>query len=262
MITDSFDDRSPAKINVKKNENAVPVDAVIFTFSEKIEKHVVSRYDCEKVGEYLMASGPNSVYLLRYHGKRFGFFRTWVGAPACVAPIEELFTVLDTKKIIHFGGAGCLNKDIARGKVMIPTEAYRDEGTSYHYAPASDWIRIRNHGIVKAFMAQNGIPYAEGKTWTTDAFYRETLNNFEKHKADGCISVEMEGSAVQAVCDFRGLEVYMFFTSGDLLDAPEWTDRRKEGQIEHTQHDPGHFDIALALAEYVADLQGRNIRGE
>ncbi len=253
MITDSYDDRSPAKINVKKNENAIHVDAVISTFSQEIEKHVITCYDCEKVGEYLMACGSTSVYVLKYHGKKFGFYRTWVGAPACIAPIEECSTVLDTDKIIHFGGAGCLNREIARGKVMIPTEAYRDEGTSYHYAPASDYIRIKNHPVVRDFMEKNHIPYVLGKTWTTDAFYRETVTNFEKHRADGCISVEMEGSAVQAVCDFRGLEVYMFFTSGDLLDAPEWTDRREKGQIEHTQHDPGHFDIALALAEYVVN---------
>ena len=62
-------------------------------------------------------------------------------------------------------------------------------------------------------------------------------------------------------CGFRSdgqekaIMLYMFFTSGDLLDAPEWTDRKEKGQIEHTQHDPGHFDIALALAEYVTDLQ-------
>ena len=254
MITDSFDSRSPAKINVKRNENAVRADAAIFTFSQDIERYVIANHDCEKVGEFLLASGPTSVYLLRHHGKRFGFYRTWVGAPACVAPIEELSTVLDTDKIIHFGGAGCLNKDIARGKVMIPTEAYRDEGTSYHYAPASDYIPIKNWQTVRAFMKENRIPYALGKTWTTDAFYRETVNNFEKHKADGCISVEMEGSAVQAVCDFRGLEVYMFFTGGDLLDAPEWTNRKEEGQVKHTQHDPGHFEIALALAEYVVSL--------
>ena len=251
MITESFDNRSPAKINVIKNGNAVKADAAIFTFSCEIEKHVIANYDCEKVGEFLMACGSTDVYLLKYQGKRFGFYRTWVGAPACIAPIEEMSTVLDTDKIIHFGGAGCLNKEIARGKVMIPTEAYRDEGTSYHYAPASDYIRIKNHDTVRAFMEENRIPYVMGKTWTTDAFYRETVSNFEKHKADGCISVEMEGSAVQAVCDFRGIEAYMFFTGGDLLDAPEWTNRKEEGQIEHTQHDPGHFSIALALAEYV-----------
>ena len=253
MITDSFDDRSPAKINVKKNGNAVRVDAAIYTFSHEIEKYVTENYDCSKVGEYKMASGSHSVYVFHYNGKKYGFFKTWVGAPVCIAPIEELTTVLETDKFIHFGGAGCLNKEIARGKVMIPTEAYRDEGTSYHYAPASDYIRIKNWKTVRDFMEENKIPYVLGRTWTTDAFYRETVNNFEKHKADGCISVEMEGSAVQAVCDFRGYEVYMFFTGGDLLDAPEWTDRRVKGQIRHTQHDPGHFDIALALAEYAVD---------
>ena len=179
MITDSYDDQSPAKINVKKNENAIHVDAVIYTFSQAIEKYVISHYDCQKIGEYAMACGATSVYMLRYHGKKFGFFRTWVGAPACIVPIEELSTVLDTDKIIHYGGAGCLNKEIARGKVMIPTEAYRDEGTSYHYAPASDYIRIKNHDVIKAFMEENKIPYVMGGTWTTDTFYRETVNTLK-----------------------------------------------------------------------------------
>ncbi len=254
MITEAFDNTSSAKINVRKNENAVRVDAAIFTFSRVIEQYVAENYPCEKVGELLMAHGSSPVYCLEHRGRRFGFFRTWVGAPACVGTVEELPTVLDTKKIVYFGGAGCLDREIARGKVMVPTAAYRDEGTSYHYAPASDYIEIKNAETVAAFMRENAIPFVMGKTWTTDAFYRETLRNFEKRKAEGCISVEMEGSAVQAVCDFRGLEVYMFFTGGDLLDAPEWTDRREKGQIKHTQHDAGHFEIALALAGYAAEL--------
>ena len=42
-------------------------------------------------------------------------------------------------------------------------------------------------------MKENEIPYVKGKTWTTDSFYRETINNFKKHKEDGCISVEISG---------------------------------------------------------------------
>lgn len=254
MITDSFDDKSPAKINVQRNESAVKVDAMIFTFSHIIERYVTENYACKKVGEIRMAHGMTPVYCIEHHGRKYGFFRTWVGAPACVGALEEVLAILSTDKVVHFGGAGCLNKEIARGKVMIPTEAYRDEGTSYHYAPASDYINIKNAQIVASCMKENKIPFVLGKTWTTDAFYRETCNNFEKHKADGSISVEMEGSAVQAVCNFRNLEVYMFFTSGDLLDAPEWTDRRKNNQIKDTQHDSGHFDIAVTLAEYVTNL--------
>ena len=144
-----------------------------------------------------------------------------IGAPACVGTVEDSFAVIKTKRYIVFGGAGCLDKEIAHGKVMVPTDAYRDEGTSYHYAPASDYIEVKNSAIVARFMEDNGIPCIMGKTWTTDAFYRETLDNFKKRKADGCISVEMECAALQAMCDFRDLEFYTFFTSGDLLDAPE-----------------------------------------
>lgn len=96
-------------------------------------------------------------------------------------------------------------RDRAR-KVMVSTAAYREEGTSYHYAPASDYIAVKNAGIVARFMKENGIPYVGGKTWTTDSFYRETVNNFKK---------------------------------------------RKEGESKGTQHDAGHFDIALELARYV-----------
>ena len=138
MITDSYDEKSPAKINVEANENAVRADAVILTFSHLIEAYVLQNYDCEKLGELNMAQGSTSLYSFRHGGKTFGFGRTWVGAPAAVGVVEELPWLLNTKKIIQFGGAGCLDREIARGKIMVPTEAYRDEGTSYHYAPPSD----------------------------------------------------------------------------------------------------------------------------
>ena len=51
------------------------------------------------------------------------------------------------------------------------------------------------------------------------------------------------------------LQTWEDVNGGDLLDAPEWTDRKEAGQIEHTQHDPRHFSIALALAEYVTGLR-------
>lgn len=252
MITDSFDDKSEAKINPIINENAPAADACIVTFSYVIERFVLDNYDCKQIGQIHFATGITPIYQIDYNGKKFAFYKTYVGAPACVGTVEDTLAVIKTDKYVVFGGCGCLDKEIAHGKVMIPTEAYRDEGTSYHYAPASDYIKVKNADIVAKFMEENGIPYVKGKTWSTDAFYRETVNNFEKHKADGCISVDMECSGLQAMCDFRNLELYMFFTSGDLLDAPEWDERHKFGEVEGTQHDSGHFDIALELADYIS----------
>lgn len=253
MITDSFDNQSKAIINPMINENAPEVDACILTFSNKIEEFVLANYECKQIGAFWFATGMTPVYRIEYKGKKFAFYKTYVGAPACVGTVEDTLAVIKTDKYVVFGGAGCLDREIAHGKVMVPTEAYRDEGTSYHYAPAADYIKIKNADAVATFMKENGLPFVMGKTWTTDSFYRETVNNFEKHKADGCISVEMECAALQAMCDFRGLNFYTFFTSGDLLDAPEWDERHKEGEIKGTQHDAGHFDIALELACYVAE---------
>ena len=58
---------------------------------------------------------------------------------------------------------------------------------------------------------------------------------------------------MEAMCTLRELDAYFFFTCGDLLDAPKWDARLKKNQKKDTQHDSGHFDIALELARYVTD---------
>lgn len=255
MITDSFDDKTRAIINPSAHEGVPVVDACIITFSYVIEQFVLENYSCKQIGQMYSATGVTPIYQIDYHGKKFAFFKTYIGAPACVATIEDSLAEIKTNKYIVFGGAGCLNRDITHGKVMIPTQAYRDEGTSYHYVPAADYIKITNAPIVAGFMKENKIPYSLGKTWTTDSFYRETVGNFEKRKKDGCISVEMKCAGIQAMCSFRKLEFYTFFTSGDLLDAPEWDSRCEFGKdTEGTQHDSGHFNIAIALADYITSL--------
>lgn len=253
MITDTFDGLTEEIIKVTKNAEAKKVDVCLLTFSHEILKYVLENYECSLIGNLYSSNGANPVYGFEYEERSFAVYMSYVGAPGCVADMEDTLSLVNADKYIVFGGAGCLNKEIARGKVMIPTAAYRDEGTSYHYAAASDYITVKNADVVAGFMEKVGLPFVKGKTWTTDAIHRETRGNFEKRKDEGCISVEMECAAVQAMCDFRKLEVYFFFTSGDLLDAPKWDARMKKNQIKHSQHDSGHFDIALELARYIAE---------
>ena len=253
MITDTFDPHSEEIIKVWRNEEARKVDACIITFSNEILQYVLEQFDCEELGRLYSSNGSHAIYGFTYEERTFAVYMSYVGAPGCVADMEDSLSVINTERFVVFGGAGCLNKEIARGRVMVPTEGYRDEGTSYHYAPASDYVIVKNSKTVAEFMEQAGLPYICGKTWTTDAVHRETRDNFVKRKADGCISVEMECAAVQAMCDHRGLEVYYFLTCGDLLDAPKWDARMAKNQKKHTQHDPGHFDIALELARYITE---------
>lgn len=87
-----------------------------------------------------MVTGVFPIYKIGYNGKIFAFYKTLLGAPASVGILEDVTEVIDTNKFVVFGGAGCLNKEITHGKIMISTESYRDEGTSYHYKEPSDYI--------------------------------------------------------------------------------------------------------------------------
>ena len=252
MIINSFDNKTPSKINPNLSGDRFKCDACIATFSNILEEYVVNTYKPKIVGYIKMVNGKIPIYSFEKNGKTICLYKTTLGAPAAVGCLEDSREIIDTNKYIVFGGSGCLNKDIARGKLMIPTEAYRDEGTSYHYIEPADYILIKNANKVASFMESKNLPYVLGKTWTTDSFYRETEGNLEKRKADGCISVEMECSALEAVCDFRNVELYYFLSSGDLLDSPEWDSRIKdENDYTGTQHDSRLVEIAIELADYI-----------
>ena len=124
-----------------------------------------------------------------------------------------------------------------------------------HSDPWNSW---RNTGCVHGYVSHCYIDL-----WNADSKKRNRervgmychfsgiLECFVKQKNMDREQYEMECAAVQAMCNFRNLNAYFFFTSGDLLDAPEWDARMSKKR--DTQHDPGHFDIALELARYVAE---------
>ena len=46
----------------------------------------------------------------------------------------------DLRTLSFLGSCGVLDQSIQADKIILPSSALRDEGTSYHYAPASDEI--------------------------------------------------------------------------------------------------------------------------
>ena len=80
-------------------------------------------------------------------------------------------------------------------------------------------------GLCESGPAGNGSAGAalcEGKTWTTDGFFRETRERWNAGKNKGCVCVEMECAALAAVAQFRKVDFAAFFYTADNLDAPEW----------------------------------------
>jgi purine-nucleoside phosphorylase len=66
------------------------------------------------------------------------------------------------------------------------------------------------------------MPYSKGTTWTTDAPYRETIEELRQYRSDGVATVEMETSALFAVGAYRGVGVSSSFVISDILSEQDW----------------------------------------
>ena len=198
-------------------------EVCVTTYSEGIINHFIEKNGGEIIAHLYSANGTLPVYEIRYGNARMGLFLSRVGAPACAAGLEEIIA-MGAKTIILFGCCGILDQSVVGNKLIIPSSAVRDEGTSYHYVPASEEIYGDSWSVdlAKRCFSQFNIPYVTGKVWTTDAIYRETPEAIEARKAQGCIAVEMECSAAMAVAQFREIPIIQFFYGADNLDSDQW----------------------------------------
>jgi uridine phosphorylase len=92
---------------------------------------------------------------------------------------------------------------------ILIERALRDEGTSYHYLPASAYAEADPVLIATVTEALTGAgePVERGATWTTDAPYRETAAAIKAAREQGILAVEMEAAALYAFAQARGKAV-------------------------------------------------------
>lgn len=230
-----FDSEYDAVINpgdiVDKVDNIPKV--AIACFSKKLFDKIVEGAKCISIAKLSSTNGEKNIYELEYNKKRLTLFQIGVGAPLASAELEEIHA-MGCDKFIIFGNCGVLDKNIDDCSIIIPNEAIRDEGVSYHYVEANDTIKVNKKykEEFKKILNDFGYSYTEGMTWTTDSFYRETRKRVESMVKMGAKTVEMECASLQAVCDFRGLDLFMFFYAGDNLDLPKWDKRSLSGDVK------------------------------
>lgn len=147
-------------------------------------------------------------------------------APGAAVSIEELHG-MGCKKFIICGAAGALTKGSRIGEIIVPVCAVRDEGTSYHYIEPSREVECQREAVEKAvsYLKRMKIPYTTGKTWTTDAMYRETPDRIERRRNEGCITVEMEAAAFFAVSQYYDIPLAQLLYAGDDVSGEVWDSR-------------------------------------
>jgi len=214
---------SPENI-ISKVDNMPEV--CIGVFSQTILKEWVQEYNGVILSEIHSACGDVPVYKMCVEGFEFALFVPFLGGAGAGGCMEDVIA-MGCKYFVFAGSCGVLRHDIADGHLIIPTSAIRDEGLSFHYVEAADEIEMDSKlvGIAKDTLKDLHLPFVEGKTWTTDAFYRETKGKMEQAKDMGAICVEMECASLAAVAQYRQVPYVQFLWSADNLDAPEWEKR-------------------------------------
>ncbi len=249
-LFDSYDENRTAVLNpwnVYQPVEGFP-ETVIITFGSAILDMALELYGCQPV-EIPETGGGLRVYRFGTE-KSIGICRVPMGAPMTAAYIEECIA-MGAKNFVVFGSCGTLDRNIPAGHLIVPTAAYRDEGTSYHYMPAAagDYIDVETADRTAAIIEAMGLPTLKTRIWTTDGLYRETRRNMEARRSEGCQVVDMECSAVMTLAKYRDVKAYQFVYAEDNLDDIQW-DPRTMGKVPASAKEL-YLRVAVEIAKQI-----------
>ncbi len=255
MLLEEFDEEKRAVINADmfhEKKADFPKTCMAF-FSKSILAEFVEKFKPEIIDEVSNSTAIFPIYKIVVDGVSLAVTQAAVGAPACVANFEEVIA-MGVKNIMLFGCCGCLDNSLDDYSIIIPTSAIRDEGTSYHYLKAADEIELDSTcvEIVEKVIKELGLKYSKGKAWTTDAIFRETRAKVDKRVKQGAITVDMECSAMTALCKVRGVNFAQFFYAADNLSQEEYDPRSLLGGevSEKAKMIPIGIKCALEMDKY------------
>jgi uridine phosphorylase len=144
-------------------------------------------------------------------GIELGLIGCAVGAPFAVLVAEQLFAS-GCRLVISMTSAGRLAELRPPPYFVLIERAIRDEGTSYHYLPPSEYSEADAHltALAQVALSAAGLPVSVGASWTTDAPFRETEEAIAAASRAGILAVEMEAAALYAFAKARRRSVLCF----------------------------------------------------
>lgn len=222
--TDAVINPPPGKDGFRLPERAV------LCFPQKTVDAVVADGVREPIGHLQSSMGKHPIYAVEAFGTTIAVCQPGLGASFAAAFLDEMIA-LGCRKVIACGTCGVLDPGMPKGMVVVPTSAVRDEGTSYHYLSPSREVGCAAEAVpvIEEVLRAHNCHYVLGKTWTTDGVYRETPARVKRRREEGCLTVEMEASAMFAVAQFRGIRIGMLLHCSDDVSGEVWDPRGDHG---------------------------------
>lgn len=153
----------------------------------------------------------SELYRFEQAGVEFGIVGCAVGASYAVLVAEQMFAS-GCELLLSITSSGQITSLGPPPYFILIEKALRDEGTSYHYLPPSDYAEADERLLeaIWPYLSALGERVERGATWTTDAPFRETSAAIESALAQGLLAVEMEASALYAFAHSQDRPVVCF----------------------------------------------------
>jgi uridine phosphorylase len=196
-----------------------PLESAVICLQRGLPERLRRRVRLQRLGRLM-----GDLYTVRATGGRVAVLTDFgLGAPIVAAQAEELIA-LGASRLVSVALSGGLQADLLPGAVVVVESAIRDEGTSHHYLPQGREVGAdpKLTTALSDALSGGGGDVRIGRTWSTDAPYRETREEVISYQADGVLTVDMELAALLAVAEARGVAAAGVLVVGDSLAGGTW----------------------------------------
>ena len=170
-----------------------------------------------------------------YKGKRVSVMGSGMGMPSIGIYSYELYKFYGVERIIRIGTAGSTDPDLHIFDLVIAQGASTNSNWIKQYnLPDGTFSAICSYEPMKDAInaaEKMGIHYKVGQIFSSDNFYNDPKEVWEKWADMGCLCVEMEAYALYATAAALKKEALAILTISDSLVTGEATSPEERVQL-------------------------------
>ncbi len=171
-------------------------------------------------------------YTGTYKGKRVSVQGTGMGVPSISIYVNELMQSYDVQNLIRVGTCGAIQEDIKVRDVIIAMSASSDSQTNRLLFNQIDFAPTASFELLhKAYQVatERNLSVKVGNIFTSDSFYRESMDLYKKLAAYQVLAVEMESSALYTLAaKYKRNALSILTVSDHILTGEETSSEERQ----------------------------------
>ncbi|ODG89734.1 MULTISPECIES: purine-nucleoside phosphorylase [Bacillaceae] len=161
-----------------------------------------------------------------YKGQKISVQGTGMGVPSIGIYVNELINSYGVKTLIRVGTCGGLQKDVKIRDVIIAMTTCTDSNMNRQTFPGFDYSPCASFDLLKKAYdgaVNKGLNVKVGNILTSDLFYRDNMDMYEKLANYGVLAVEMETTALYTIAAKHNVDALTVLTVSDHIFTGEET---------------------------------------